>query len=133
LDRDVRTWFDVRVPRPKVPAAWAPSTQPGRGPGILEPASRLIWLGERVMVDGTGGRTRLVLVTRAHVERLPLRRPVAEWAAEWLTAASPRGRKGDAYPTVADLAASYPGPGSFKDWTRGRAWPSIRRAGLLAV
>jgi hypothetical protein len=133
LDRDVRTWFDVRVPRPKVPAAWAPGAQPGREPAILEPASRLIWLGERAMAEGTGGRTRLVLVTRAHVQRLLSRRPVAEWAAEWLAAASPRGRKGGAYPTLGDLAASYPGPGSFTEWTRGRAWTAIRRAGLVAV
>jgi hypothetical protein len=85
------------------------------------------------MVERTGGGTRLVLVERAHVERVPLRRSVAEWAAAWLTAASPRGRRGAPYPTVGDLAASYPGPGSFAEWTRGRAWPAIRRAGLLVV
>jgi hypothetical protein len=133
LDRDVRNWFDVRVPGPKVPATWAPGAQRGPEPGILEPASRLIWLGERATAEGTGGRTRLVLVTRARVERVPLRRPVAEWVAQWLTAASPRGRNGEAYPTVGDLATSYPGPGSFTEWARGRAWTAIRRAGLVAV
>lgn len=133
LDHDVRTWFDVRVPRAAVPATWAPISRRAAEPGILDPASRVIWLGERVMVERTGGGTRLVVVERAHVARVPLRRPVADWAAAWLTAASPRGRRGVAYPTVGDLAASYPGPDSFAEWTRGRAWPAILRAGLLVV
>ncbi|MFZ5863748.1 MAG: B12-binding domain-containing radical SAM protein [Nitrospirota bacterium] len=134
LDRDVRTWFDGRVPRPRVPAAWAPGGQPRRRePGILNPASRVVWLGERAAVERVGGRTRLALSGRALLERLPLRGPTAEWAAGWLAAAAPRRRGGAAYPTLGELSASYPGPESFAKWTQGRTWRAMRRAGLVVV
>ncbi|HET8761007.1 MAG TPA: radical SAM protein, partial [Nitrospiria bacterium] len=133
LDRDVRTWFEIRVPRPRVSAEWVQRAQRIAEPAILDPTPRAIWLGERVTVERTGSATRLVLTGRAHVERVPLRRPVAEWAAAWLSAAAPGKRGGAGYPTIGELSTSYPGPGSFKEWTQGRAWRSIRSAGLLVI
>jgi hypothetical protein len=133
LDRDVRTWFEIRVPRPRVSATWVAGVQRIPEPAILDPTPRAVWLGERAEVERNGGATRLVLTGRAHVERVALRRPIAEWAAAWMSAASPRAQRGAGYPTIGDLSTTFPGPGSLAAWMQGRAWRAVRRAGLLVV
>jgi hypothetical protein len=60
-------------------------------------------------------------------------RPVAEWLADLIEAATPRGRRGAPYPVLGEAAASYPGRESFEAWRRGRAWGRVRRAGLLII
>jgi hypothetical protein len=134
LDDDVRRWFDVRVPRPKVKTT-AMRRALEATDHTMDTASRLVWIGERVAVErsGAAGRAVLVMDGRAGVTRVTLREPVASWLAEHARAASPRGREGQALPTLEEMAVTFPGPGSFARWSQGRAWRTIRRAGLLVV
>lgn len=134
LERDVRTWFEHRAPKPRVSPNVVREALTDTTPGAWDPAARLIWIGERVTVERTGrGGVRLACEGRTTASRVPARAMIADWLAERVRAASPRGRQGRAYPTLGDLAASYPGEGSFDAWCRGRVWNAVRRAGLLVV
>ncbi len=135
LDDDVRRWFDVRVSRPRVKAAAVRSALEAAKPATPDAGSRLVWIGERVAVErtGRGGRCALTIETRAGAIRLAVREPVARWLEARLIAASPRDRRGRSLPTLEDMAAGYPGPGSFNQWAQGRTWRAIRREGLLLV
>jgi hypothetical protein len=135
LDDDVRSWFDGRMPRPNVPRSAVRRALDAVEPAAMDPASRLVWIGERVEVarSGTRGRGGLVVYGRTSTARVPLREPIADWLAEWVMAASPKSRQGLPYPTAGDLAAAFPGPGSFAAWSQGPAWRALRRAGLLIV
>jgi hypothetical protein len=135
LDDDVRKWFDARMPRPKVPRSAVRRALASMEPTATDPAFRLVWIGKRVEVvrSGTGGRSGLVVYGRRWSARVPLRKPILDWLAEWIMVASPKNRKDRPYPTLGDLAATFPGPGSFAAWSQGRAWRGLRRAGLLIV
>jgi hypothetical protein len=135
VDDEVPRWFDTRMPRSKVKAT-AVRTALDAAEGVeTDPASRLVWIGERVQVEsvGTKGRAALALQGRLASTRVPIRESLAGWLEAWVGAASLRGRGGRPYPTLGEMAATYPGPGSFAAWSQGRAWRAVRRAGLLIV
>ncbi len=134
LERDVRTWFEHRVPRPEVSSNVVRDALDEGRPDAWDPAARLVWIGERATVERAGARgARLAVTGRAAPVSVPVRTAIADWLAAWVAAASPRGHGSRPYPTLGDLAASYPGEGSFDVWCRGRAWNAVRRAGLLVV
>ncbi|MEW6684311.1 MAG: B12-binding domain-containing radical SAM protein [Nitrospirota bacterium] len=135
LDDDVRKWFDDRMPRPKVSRSAVRRALDSTEPAGTDPASRLVWIGEQVELApaGAGGRVGLAVHGRTSSTTVPLRKPIAEWLADAVMAASPRNRRGRPYPTLGDLAATFPGPGAFAAWSQGRAWRELRRAGLLIV
>ncbi len=138
LDRDVRSWFDRGAPAPRVPRdlvaralAARPAPDDGRARG------RLVWLGGEPRVERTGGRWRLVLELPTGTVSVPVSGGAARWLADVLVAATPRRRAGRSpnYPEAADLRSSYPSSNrpTFDEFLRGRAWRTVRRAGLLVV
>lgn len=134
LERDVRTWFSGRWPTPRV-SPTAIRNAVGEVGVVTDPSARIVWLGRSPRVRRQAGRGPWGLDVGG-VEgdvTIPAARPVVDWLAGWLTAASPHGRHGAPYPTYRELAASYPGDRSFDAWVQGRAWTQIRRAGLLIL
>lgn len=134
VDDEVPGWFEARMPRPKVKATAVRNVLEATEAAETDPAARLVWIGGRAQVEpGARGRTALALYGRPTVTRVPLREALAGWLEAWIGAASLRGRGGRPSPTLGEMAATYPGPGSFTEWSEGRAWRTIRRAGLLIV
>ncbi len=134
LERDVRTWFGHRVPRPQVSSSVVRDALAGGG-DAWDPAARLVWIGEQVTVERAGARggARLAIEGRTTAVNVPVRAAIADWLAAWVAAASPRAHGSRLYPTLGDVAASYPGEEAFDVWSRGRMWNTLRRAGLLVV
>ncbi|MEO5657049.1 MAG: radical SAM protein, partial [Nitrospiria bacterium] len=134
LERDVRSWFDGRWPKPRVSPTAIRDAVRERG-ATPEAGARIVWLGRPPRLERPAGRGawRVRLGGSEGETSISASPATAEWLAARLTAASPRGRKGAPYPTYGDLAASYPGSGSFEAWTRGRAWGRIGRAGLVIL
>ena len=140
LDRDVRTWFDSRRPKPRVsPTLIRDVLREATNEETDNPLrheARLVWLGGRPRVDrpsGSRGSWRVALPGREGAVSVAVSRPIAEWLAAVIEAATPRGRHGAPYPTLGEAAASYPGRESFEAWRRGRAWVRVRRAGLVIL
>jgi hypothetical protein len=150
LDRDVRTWFDGRRPKPgkQHSSVTLERVSPTLIRDVLREATheetdnplrhdaRLVWLGGRPLVEGQAGRRgswRVALPGREGAVSVAVSRPVAEWLAAVIEAATPRGRRGAPYPALGEAAAAYPGRESFEAWQRGRAWARVCRAGLLIL
>jgi hypothetical protein len=101
LDRDVRTWFDGRRPKPRVSPTLihdvlGEMTEDEMG-DTWRHDTRLVWLGGRPRVERTAGQWgswRIALPGCEGAVSVAVSRPVAKWLADLIEAATPRGRQG---------------------------------------
>ncbi len=119
LDRDVRSWFAHRAPRPRVPAdlvarALAEDADPAR------PDARLVWIGGAV-ARARGG---LAVSARSDEKTIALPAAVARWAADLVHSSAPLDRGERAYPRLPEAAAAF--PGDFRRFVRSAAWRSLK-------
>ena len=138
LDRDVRTWFERRVPAPRVPPDFVERAIADRPDAAgSERTGRLVWLGgaPRIERDGRGG-SRLVLASPSDETSVSVSDAVARWLSATIRDATPRGReRGRPYPTIAAIREGYPAGARrpFEEFLRSRVWSGVRRAGLVIV
>jgi radical SAM superfamily enzyme YgiQ (UPF0313 family) len=134
LERDVRSWFDGKVPRARVaPDLVARALGEREQADPARPAARLAWIGGAFSVEDRGrARARLRLHCRTGERQLALRTAVARWAGELLDAATPRS--GTALPRRDRLGDSFPGGAkALARFLRSRAWRELNEAGLLEL
>ncbi len=141
LDRDVRSWFDRRVPRPNVPksevrrAVAGLRTMSSGAPG----SCRLVWLGGRADIapapaSSRTGKEILQVAAAGGVRTFRLPGPQARWLKACLDRSRPRGRGGKPYPTVEEVAERHPGgPAAFASFIARQTWRAVREDGLLLV
>jgi len=136
LDRDVRGWFDLPVPRSAVPADFIETALASvrSDPGL---EGRVVWLGGKPSIEpgGRGKKVRLYLPGRDEDLSLTLERSVAEWCCSVLSASRPRGRKEAPLLRLGELKRSYPSFSKkpFDTFLKSKEWSSLRAAGLLLL
>ncbi|TAJ25813.1 MAG: radical SAM protein, partial [Nitrospirae bacterium] len=137
LAADVRSWFDYPVKRPKVPRDWVARTLEEH-PLEDDPAAerKFIWTGGTPAIEPTKGTgRRVILPSRTDDTELRLDPVKAAWLVELIRAATPiRGKRGQGYPSLKQVRASYPlGGPAFDVLLRSATWKKTRSVGLLLV
>ncbi len=141
LDRDVRTWFDRRVPRPRVSrhAIRRMVTQLGDRDERTETKRHLVWLGGRVVIEADSS-SRSRKNHRVHIAGPGGTRtfrqtgPVARWLQAILDQSRPRGRGTRAYLTLEEASRRFPGgEKGLTAFADGPCWRWLREEGLLLV
>lgn len=139
LERDVRSWFDMSLSKPKVPrnlisealAIQASSRDLDR---------RLVWLGGLPFLDhslpsGAANKSSLFLAGWEEDLSLMLEPTVAEWCHRLLDDSRPKGRKGRPFLRLSEAALHYPSDAKrpFSSFIQSQEWDALRRAGLLLL
>nr|MBI3613352.1 radical SAM protein [Nitrospirota bacterium] len=137
LAADVRSWFDHPVKRPKGPRDWVTRILEEQ-PLEDDPAAerKFVWTGGTTTIEPTKGRgRRVILPSRTDDTELRLDPVKAAWLIELIRAATPiRGKRGQGYPSLKQIRASYPlGGPAFDVLLRSAPWKKTRSAGLLLV
>ena len=138
LEEDVRTWFDRPVPAPSVRQNWARQLSahtPIASESGLE--RRVVWIGGTPVLESIERRrTTLILPSRTDDVAVSLSLDQARWLADLIDMATPRSSPGRAgYPRVAEIREQFEEKvqGDFDAFWKGKAWRTVRKAGLLLV
>jgi len=132
LDADVRTFFDSRLAKPKVPGNLI-SAALADAPSYRDDLDRrLIWLGGLPSISNPSA---LILPGWGEDRKIRVEPSIAKWLQAILKESRPRGRKGAAYPKLADAARRYPVKSKkpFETFLKTKEWKAVREAGLLML
>jgi len=132
MDADVRTFFDFRIAKPKVPRNLITAAL-FSAPSFRDDLDRrLVWLGGAPSISKGSS---LFLPGREEDRKIRIEPSVAEWLQSVLDETRPRGRKGAAYLTLAEAAKRYPAKSKKSNGTfiKSREWKAVREAGLLLL
>ncbi len=135
LSLDVREWFDRDVPRARVSAGWIRRLLNEKVELEDQDAERrCVWLGGTVVRENASRRTRLILPSRTTDAAITLPHAQADWLAELLRQATPRGGGRTVYPWLRDVKTKFPGPSrDFAAFVRTSTWRKVRDAGLVLI
>jgi len=136
LEEDVRTWFDRPVPASSVRQDWIRRiSAPGTSESGVE--RRAVWIGGTPVLE-LAGRRRMSLILPSRTDDVTVSLPLvqARWLAGLIDRATPRSSPDHAgYPRVAELRERFEQEteGNFDGFWNGKAWRTVRKAGLLLV
>jgi hypothetical protein len=135
LRLDVRTWFDHRVPRPQVSAAWVARLQRTRSAADdprLE--RRLVWLGGTPEYKAHKNRTTIILPGTISDTTIVLPADQGRWLIELLQQATPHRNRTAPYPRFSESFDAFPATRKMtRTFFAGTTWKRIRSVGLLLV
>lgn len=124
LALDVRSWFDHRVPKPRVAPKWIARVLNGKTlPDDPLAERRLVWLGKM--------ETHCVRIRRSD-QGDAIRN--SHWLIQVIDQARLCADRATPYPLLRDVRASFPGgEAQFEAFLSGPAWTGARTAGLLLI
>ncbi len=138
LHRDVREWFPVPMPKPKVPKRWVRNVlqeELPKDPSRVE--RKFVWIGGHPDVEpGKGDLCRIVLSNRVQDEDMQMKRGRTEWFLNLLQRATPtHSTSGHRYPVFKEVRAGYPfgGPKGFDQWWKSPSAIKAKEIGLLLI
>ncbi|MGC4096982.1 MAG: radical SAM protein [Nitrospira sp.] len=134
LELDVRQWFEYEVPGPLVSSRWVTRLLKNRH--VNDDAfteRRLVWLGEAVVRERIGKRSRLTFAGSRKSYVITLPDPEAHWLEQLIGEATPR-QVSQTYPHMREACQRFPGAESkFSAFLATSSWKKIRDAGLVLV
>jgi hypothetical protein len=134
LQLDVRQWFEYKVPGPLVSSTWVTRLLKNRhvhDDALTE--RRLVWLGEAVVCERIGKRSRLTIAGSGKRYVITLPEPEAQWLEHLIGDATPR-QASQAYPHMREACQRFPSMESaFNTFLATSSWKKIRDAGLVLV
>lgn len=137
LNADVRSFFEFRVPKPKVPIDFiqASLTAPSFSREDLE--QRVIWLGGIPSIDpvrARSGKVSIFIPGYNENRTIEIEAALTDWLQALIRNSRPRGRKGAPYLQLAEVKESYPvSRKSFETFIKSKEWKALRAAGLLLI
>ena len=136
MEADVRSFFDFKLPKPKVPKDFIRAAL--RTPSFSrdDPERRVIWLGGAPSVlPLSSGKVSLLLPGNEETCAIETDASLTDWLQSLIRDSRPRGRKGAAYPRLAEAAERYPASAkkSYEAFTKSKDWKAVRAAGLLLI
>jgi radical SAM superfamily enzyme YgiQ (UPF0313 family) len=136
LSADVRSFFDFKLPRPKVPKDFIRASLRASSFSRDDLDRRMIWLGGTPSVRPLrAGRVSLFLPGNEETVKIEIEAAQAEWLRSLIGDSRPRGRKGAPYPRLAEAKGRFPVSAgkSFEAFIKGKEWKAVRTAGLLLI
>jgi len=136
LSADVRTFFDFKLLKPKVPKDFVRAALRPSPLSRDDLQRRVIWLGGTPSVLPLDfGKVSLFLPGNEETCVIQTEPSRAEWLQSLIRDSSPRGRKGTDYPRLGEAGEHYPASArkSFEAFIESRDWKAVRRAGLLLI
>lgn len=138
LNADVRSFFEFRVPKPKVPTDFIQASL--RAPSfsredLLE--RRVIWLGGIPSIDpvrARSGKVSIFIPGYNENRTIEIEAPLTDWLQALIRNSRPRGRKGAPFLRLTEAKESYPvSRKSFEIFIKSKEWKALRAAGLLLI
>lgn len=135
LSMDVREWFDINTPRPRVSSTWTNRALQKRRSDDAAVADRhCIWIGGPPVVQTQGKRARLYVPGGIKETAVTLPVPQAMWLSELLQEGRLRSEREGSYPSWREVRRAFPGStAEFTSFVKQPSWERIRAAGLLLV
>jgi radical SAM superfamily enzyme YgiQ (UPF0313 family) len=136
MEADVRSFFDFKLPKPKVPKDFIRAALRTSSFSRDDPERRVIWLGGAPSVlPRSSGKVSLLLPGNEETCAIETDAALTDWLQSLIRDSRPRGRKGAAYPRLAEAAQRYPASAqkSFEAFTKSKDWKAVRAAGLLLI
>jgi len=135
LSMDVREWFDINTPRPRVSSTWTNRALQKRRSDDAAVADRhCIWIGGPPVVQTQGKRARLYVPGGIKETAVTLPAPQAMWLSDLLQEGRLRSEREGSYPSWREVRRAFPGStAEFTSFVKQPSWERIRAAGLLLV